>query len=482
MTPSPEPAPLRRHLYVLLILVAGCMALGRILNAELVYEPSLYRKAGEPPSAGRPWPPDRPEPMPTFSSNDRSRWATVRALVDNGTYVIGHRDPSKATAKNKYGDDGIVFEDGWQTVDKVMNPETRDFYSSKPPLLPTLMAGEYWLLKHAFGWSITTHRWAVVRTIVLTFNWLPWLLYLWLLSRLVERFGATDWGRLYVFATGCFGTLMTPFLISISNHTVATCSALLALYFAAQIFLSESPRAWWFALAGFFAAFTATDELPAASFTAALGLLMLWRFPRQTLLFFAPAAAVPVAAFLLTNHLAISDWKPAYSKFGTDWYQYEGSHWGKDPDPVKPGIDFARLKEDRLTYAFHVLVGHHGLFSLTPIFLLAVIGMLWGIARLWAGLAGLTLVLTVIVVGFYLIKSDNYGGWTAGPRWLMWLTPFWLLAMLPVVDRLGKSRGGRALAYLLLAVSVMSMSYPAWNPWRHPWIYRFMDENGWIPY
>src|SRR5262249_52014723 len=141
-------------------------------------------------------------------------------------------------------------------------------------------------------------------------------------------------------------------------------------------------RAGWFVLTGFFAAFTATDELPAASFTAALGLLMLWRFPRPTLLLFAPAAAVPVAAFLLTNYLALGDWKPAYSKFDTEWYKYDGSHWAKDPDPVKPGIDFARTKEDRPTYAFHVLFGHHGLFSLTPIFLLTVIGMLWGVWRL----------------------------------------------------------------------------------------------------
>jgi hypothetical protein len=99
-----------------------------------------------------------------------------------------------------------------------------------------------------------------------------------------------------------------------------------------------------------------------------------------------------------------------------------------------------------------------------------------------AWFAALTLVLTVVVVGFYLIRSDNYGGWTAGPRWLMWLTPFWLLTMLPVVDRLSRSRGGRIVAYILLGLSVMSMSYPAWNPWRHPWIYRFMDANGWIPY
>ena len=36
------------------------------------------------------------------------------------------------------------------------------------------------------------------------------------------------------------------------------------------------------------------------------------------------------------------------------------------------------------------------------------------------------LALMIVVVGFYLFKSDNYGGFTNGLRWLMWLTPFWL--------------------------------------------------------
>ena len=49
----------------------------------------------------------------------------------------------------------------------------------------------------------------------------------------------------------------------------------------------------------------------------------------------------------------------------------------------------------------------------------------------------LGLALTVVVVGFYLFKSDNYGGFTNGLRWLMWLTPIWLTCLLPIADRLG---------------------------------------------
>jgi hypothetical protein len=64
----------------------------------------------------------------------------------------------------------------------------------------------------------------------------------------------------------------------------------------------------------------------------------------------------------------------------------------------------------------------------------------------------------------------------------MWLSPFWLLGMLPAVDWLGRRRWGRALALALLAVSVASVSYPAWNPWRDPWIYNWLEAYGWVRY
>src|SRR5439155_7829 len=118
-------------------------------------------------------------------------------------------------------------------------------------------------------------------------------------------------------------------------------------------------------------------------------------------------------------------------------------------------------------YAFHLLVGHHGVFSLTPIFLFTaatLVCFLLGSAGQWLGLNAqglkerikdqppsslqaivlLTAVLSLIVIGFYIFgvndRNRNYGGWTTGLRWLVWLTPFWLLSMLPSVDWLAQRR------------------------------------------
>jgi hypothetical protein len=54
--------------------------------------------------------------------------------------------------------------------------------------------------------------------------------------------------------------------------------------------------------------------------------------------------------------------------------------------------------------------------------------------------------------------------------------------MLPVADRLAGQRWGRWLAYTFLAVSVFSVSYRLWNPWRHPWLYDLMEALGWSAY
>src|SRR5260370_39108188 len=82
----------RTLVYVLLIALAAGAVADRILSAELVLEPSLHRNESEAPDGRRVWPRHRPLPLPTFGGNDRSRWATVRNLVENGTYVIGHRN------------------------------------------------------------------------------------------------------------------------------------------------------------------------------------------------------------------------------------------------------------------------------------------------------------------------------------------------------------------------------------------------------
>lgn len=416
---------------------------------------------------------------PFLSANDRSRWMTVRSLVEHGTYEI----------------DAIVGQPTWDTIDMVQH-RGRDgqlhLYSSKPPLLATLVAGEYWLIHGLTGWTLGDHPYEIGRIILFTVNVLPLALMYVLVAKLAERFGTTDWGRIFVVAVATLGTLLTTFAVVLNNHVVAAVSAAVALFAFARIYCDGQRGLGYFALAGFAAALTAADELPALSLLGLMGLLLLWRTPRETLFAFTPAVLVVAAAFFATNYIAHDSLRPPYmhrsaSDPNENWYDYVYTVNGRERESYwrdRQGID--RGEPSKAIYAIHALVGHHGVFSLTPVWLLSAWGIaiwLFGADRSRRDLALLVGALSVVCLVFYIglrpQDDRNYGGMTSGFRWMFWFAPLWLLVMLPAADRLAKSTAGMALAGGLLTVSVLSASYPTWNPWTHPWIYHWLEWCGW---
>ncbi len=416
---------------------------------------------------------------PFLSANDRSRWMTIRSLVEHGTYEI----------------DKIVGQPAWDTIDMVQH-RGRDgelhLYSSKPPILATLLASEYLLIHRLTGATLGDHPYEIGRAMLVTVNILPLVLMYVLLARLVERFGTSDWGRIFVMAGATLGTFLNTFAVVLNNHIVGAVSAAVAVYCLLRI-TAEGERRWrYFLLAGLAAGFTVVNELPALSFLGLVGLLLLWHAPRETFIAFVPGVAVVAAAFFGTNWIAHDNLRPPYfHRSDTDpsdnWYHYTYTVNGKERKSYwqdRQGID--RGEPTKSAYAFHVLIGHHGIFSLTPMWLLSLAGML-----MWLRspdprrreLAAVVILVSVVCLAFFIGERSqidrNYGGMTSGFRWMFWCAPLWLLTMIPAADGLARSRTGMALAIVLLTFSVLSASYPTWNPWTHPWIYNWLVWTGW---
>jgi hypothetical protein len=350
------------------------------------------------------------------------------------------------------------------------------------------------------GWDIVRDRFLVIPTIVFTVNVVPLLVYLVLLARLIELSGKTDFGRLLTFAAAALGTFLLTFSGTLNNHLPGAYCVLFSAYPLLRATLGKRDMGvGGYIVCGFFAGFAVTFDLPSAAFLAAIGIPLLLARTRQTLFFFLPAAIVPLAALIVCNYLSLGQWKPAYSEFGGPWYNFEGSHWAKRGTPLAKGIDFN--DEPTYIYAFHNLFGHHGWFSLTPVWLLAFGGMLalgirsaadirnlFGRAK-GAGwtpelFAAMTLVVSATVFAFILTRTQsyNYGGFTSGPRWFFWLIPLWALGLAPAADRLSTTKAGRLICAILLGFSVFSVFYPTPNPWRPPWILQFMEFTGFLHY
>lgn len=524
VTPDNSALHLRRLVYALLIVTSAGTMVGRIFAIE--------SKSGK---------------TAMLSANDRSRWCTIRALVEHGTYEI---------------DDVIERRTDWYTIDMVRHKgdDGREhYYSSKPPLLPTLLAAEYFVIRNAFGADLVDSPFYVARLVLIVSNVLPLVLYFALLACLVESLAASDWTKLFVMTCATWGTFLTTFAVTLNNHLPAAISVLLAIFAAIKIIHEGQRETGWFVMSGFFAAFVVANELPGLALFAMLLVALLWLAPKQTLIGFAPAAAVVAAAFFGTNHVAHGSLRPPYGHRGdgavlatisdaetesilrnqvTDafrdelrdaslevsaqttlratgtsgrwslfdeathdryalwytgdgfevrqwdhWYDYEGSYWQPG---VKKGVDVGEAS--KRDYAFHVLVGHHGLFSLTPIWVISFVGVgVWLMRgeRSLQAFALMVLTLSVVCIAFYLMREErdrNYGGVSCGFRWLFWFTPLWLICMIPAADHIGSNRWGRWVAYAALGISIISATYASMNPWSHPWIFDYWSILEWISY
>ena len=436
-----------------------------------------------------------------LGANDISRWCTVWSLLERGTYAI---DDCPWQGKTQ---DKVRWTAPFQKVAAGKTP-VKHLYSSKPPLLATMIAGvlypfrvatkvpldkvvkqersERWVEKPVEGAPGKTEKvlekpkepaeWPVYvlyfKPVVVLLNVVPLWLMLVLYARLLDRVAGNDWAWFLSLIAAALGTLLFAFDSTLNNHTIAAASAFFSLYLFLRIWDDGVRSRWYFAAAGFFGAFCACNEIPAGLYGVLLFLLLLIRFPRRTL-YFVAGAAIPCLAFFATQYLEFGRWRPIYEEFGTDTYEYEGSYWNT---PLEMDY-FNKAPETYGVYLFHMTLGHHGVLSLTPIFVFSLIGAL----RLMFGgahrgrmraLAWLTMLLTIALLAFYTWnpKARNYGGSTQGLRWLFWLIPFWLVVLPAGVEGGQERRWVRWLSLLALAVSIVSVGYALRSPWSHPWI------------
>jgi hypothetical protein len=433
---------------------------------------------------------------PFLSANDRSRWLTVRALVERGTFAI----------------EDVVVEPGWDTIDAVVHPDATGrlhLYSSKPPLLSVLCAGPYWLLHRVTGWTLGDHPFEMGRMLLIVVGLVPLAIVLGFTFRSIDAVGSSDGGRIWAMAVVACGTFLGTFAVVFTNHLPAAAAAAASLWLVYCI-RCRGERSWWvFAAAGFASALLAAFELPALAWLAAAGLILGRSDLGRTLTAAVPAAALVAVAALGTNHLAHGTVMPPYAhRTGSmpaaqapateeswnpnNWYDYAirlpngrmlESYWR-----APKGID--RGEPSRLSYAWHAIAGHHGVVSLTPAWLLVPPGLALLAARRRrdsdgeADIARAIAVVSVMVFVFYVLRPQpdrNYGGMTSGFRWLFWLAPLWVMATVPAADVLARSRAGRVVAGLLLGLSALSAAYPTWNPWTSPWIEQAMRHAGWLP-
>lgn len=384
------------------------------------------------------------------NSNTGSRYATVESLVDHGTYSINRS--------------GYRF-----TIDKVKIGKR--YYSSKPPTLPTYAAGVYYVYQKVTGHRIKTHEGQVLWVVGMATGWLSHVVLLLYFFRLSRRLFQRQLAQLGALIALAFGSLSTAYATTLNNHSVGAC--LLFACFAHAVMARErgGGRGHWVA-AGLYGGFLPAVDLPSGLMSALVGLLLLVSNWRWTLCYYVPALVPGVATSLTLSYVSTGSTLPVYLR--KELYRYPGSYWA-----ATRGVD--ALREPKHVYLFHVLFGHHGLFSMTPLYALSLLAIARRVSLVHlrrraprALEAALCVVLLVGLVGFYGYRSHNYGGWCVGMRWLVPLMPLLMLYFGAWLDDVGPG-AGRAL---LVAAAFGVSSYHVQDGLSGP--FQFSRWHNWI--
>lgn len=371
-----------------------------------------------------------------------SRLASVWSLNEAGTWRIDLP--------------GNPFAD--QMVDKV-EVDGR-LLSTKPPLLPLAMAGEFAGMRRLWGWNLQRDGdlKRVVQVMTATLIGGSYALGLVAFYLLLGLFMDSPWRRTFVFLVFAFGTQLPGFATQINNHTPATAFLLAAAYLGLAMGMGRTGhRPWRLAALGLSGTLVFALDVPLTVFVVPLFAYAAFRIaPKQWP--WIVAGAVPVLAVHFGIMWVVTG-SPLPIQMRPELYLYEDSYWR---NPL--GVD--ALHEPRLSYLFHMTFGRYGSFLLFPMLLTGLVGLGRSFlpryphrAATWAAAGAF-----VILTAYYALRTNNYGGAAYGFRWYIGAMPVLLLMGAPIVDRCHKGWQWALLA-LFLAVSL----YSAYECYRMPW-------------
>jgi hypothetical protein len=370
------------------------------------------------------------------SANTKSRMATVEMLVHNGTLAIDESHYRK-------------------TMDRVKI--NGHIYSSKPPMFPVIIAGVYWVLNKTTGLSFAggnKKRNPAHVTLNVIFGSGSLLLYLLALYWAATCVLRDPLARLMALLSGAMGFFGVGYAVDINNHLPSAALGMSAIACVLHIRSVERPAGvGWYAAAGLFIGLLPTFDIPSTILSIILGLWLVVSDRTKALRICLPIALLPVIA-----HMALT-WSYTGSVLPVQM-QGEGvwEHGGyRGPRP------------DRLTYGFHLFIGHHGILTMVPLVVVAAVAVLRALRQgpqLLKAL-GIALTVTTVLQLWFYMKKFNWGGTCVGPRHLIPLTGWLMLFVGVFVEQLPRPVAPRWIIALPLMLAVGGAN--AWDAAKNPW-------------
>ncbi|MCF7808330.1 MAG: hypothetical protein K9N38_07385 [Candidatus Marinimicrobia bacterium] len=368
--------------------------------------------------------------------NEASRMALTQSLVEQGSFII----------------DNSEFA---ETGDRVYIND--HFYSDKPPIPSLLAALVYLPIYHlggqlSYGWNL-----AYYLIILLTVK-LWWLLSVLAFAQILMLRGLTGQKYLRIVLLFAFTSIAFSWSATFNNHSLA--ASWLTIAFLYYLNWKNTGNIFHAAISGLFFGLSGSADVPTGLFLIGFALLVFHKSGfSKSLLAYLALGFIPLLTYGVLNYTISGSLLPV--QIVGDNFAYEGSVWGQ-------GLQVNSLVAS-IKYAFLSLIGMKGFIWYNPLLILIIPAMILHIRQkssFW--MEGVIIgISSMILVIYYSIYTQNYGGWTYSIRWFVPLLPLLYFYLYDLLEFTAGNAMRRALNYLV-SISILISVIGLVNPWSNP--------------
>jgi len=370
--------------------------------------------------------------------NDASRMATVQSLVEKHSFII----------------DESVFV---YTGDKVFI--NGHFYSDKPAI-PSVLGAIIYLpmfhfgIKLDYGWNLACY---LITLFTVKIFWIMGL------AAFYFALGFSDINeRERVWLTFALGIASLYFTWSstFNNHSLAASQLIIGFYFLIKARRSGSVKRNLF-YAGFFLSLAGTADAPTAAFYACFLFYVLInpKLRGKLFFYFLPLLFTALPALSINYHISES---VIPVQLNRHYFEYPGSPWIGSGElsgmTINHGLFF-------LNYSFNALLGSKGFLLYNPLLFIALPYLIREIrsGRTFRQEALAVSIVSLIIILYYLLVTNNYSGDSYSIRWFVPLLPLLFFFIHPFFENFSLKR--RQVFITLFSISTMVSCIGLINPW-----------------
>lgn len=363
----------------------------------------------------------------TLTGLEASRLATIQALAEQNTFVINNTE--------------------FRTVDRIVIDGR--IYSDKPLPMMVIHGMMYKLIAAISGISFNTHYYlSVFLTNLFGIGLLNVILFILFFKRLDCEVEAPLVSKIFLSVSLLMSTLLLSYGISMNNHTPA---ALLLWILCMQLMDYNSKKT---VVSTFIIGITAGTlldlEIPIGSMfgLAAFVIVLLCskerKFTKTTV--YSIGGMLPIMIMVSMNYIVFDRILPQYIAKGGTY--------------TPPSIDWG----NSISYFSDIILGNRGFFSYMPAMLFIIPVLLLNNRISKNRIESILLLTVLLVILFYGMFTNEYGGWAYGFRYLIPIIPvLWFFIAREYAPKTNSWH--YVVLMIFIAWGVVTSYVGTYNPW-----------------